>query len=101
MININRYYLLTTYKTGFKNIDTEKSINKLIIKIKQEKNIDIIANGIITTLKYYLRFIDDYKQFIKIYTDNLVQDSKKSTEIKTIHIKEWTNIMENNFITLT
>lgn len=99
-ISVNRYYLLTTYKTGFENKHIEKSTNELIIKIKQEKNIDIIANGIITTLKYYLRFIDDYKQFIKIYTDNLVQDSKKSTEIKNIHIEEWINIMESNFIKL-
>ena len=97
-VDIDRYYLLTTYKIGFENADIEKKVNKLIIRIKQEKNVDIIANGIITTLKYYLRFVDDYKHFIEIYTNNLIQDAKNSTEVKTFHIEEWTTIMKNNFI---
>ncbi len=97
-IDVDRYYLLTTYETGFKNVDIEEQIKRLIIKIKQEKNVDIIPNGIVTTLKYYLRFVDDYKHFIETYTNNLIQDAKNSTEVKTFHIEEWTNIMRNNFI---
>jgi DNA (cytosine-5)-methyltransferase 1 len=41
-----------------------------------------------------LRFIDDYKDFIKTYTQNLVEDSKKSTEIKESHITAWKRILE-------
>lgn len=91
---IDRYYILTTFKSGFENEVTEKSVNEFIMQIKQSKGIDIIANGIITTLKYYLRFIDDYKQFVKAYTDNLIKDSKNSTEVKSFHIEKWTEILK-------
>jgi DNA (cytosine-5)-methyltransferase 1 len=91
---IDRYYILTTYKAGFENEETEKSVNEFIMQIKQLKGIDIIANGIITTLKYYLRFIDDYKQFVKTYTDNLIKDTKNSTEVKSFHIEKWTEILK-------
>lgn len=98
--SIDRYYILTTYKSGFENEGIEKSVNEFIMQIKQSKGIDIIANGIITTLKYYLRFIDDYTLFIKAYTDNLIQDSKNSTEIKTFHIKRWIDILKEYGILL-
>ena len=91
---IDRYYILTTFKSGFENEVTEKSVNEFIMQIKQSKGIDIIANGIITTLKYYLRFIDDYKQFVKAYTDNLIKDSKNSTEVKSFHIEKWIEILK-------
>jgi DNA (cytosine-5)-methyltransferase 1 len=91
---INRYYILTTYKKGFENVKIEKEINDFILQIKIGRKIDIIANGILTTIKYYLRFIDDYKLFLEMYTKNLVEDSKKSTEIKRFHIESWTEILK-------
>ncbi len=91
---INRYYILTTFKKCFKNKEIEKSVNEFIMQIKYEKKIDIIANGILTTLKYYLRFIDDYSFFIETYTSNLINDAKNSTEIKSFHIKKWTKILK-------
>lgn len=90
---INKYYILTTYKGGFKDIESEKRINNFLLKIKIGRNIDIIANGIIATMKYYLRFIDDYNLFLKTYTKNLIQDAKQSTEIKNFHIESWTEIL--------
>jgi hypothetical protein len=46
-----------------------------------------------------LRFIDNYKKFIQAYTQNLIVDSKNSTEIKESHILEWQNILkEHNLI---
>jgi len=90
--NIDRYYILTTYLNGFENLETERLVNEYITLIKSKINVDIIANGIITTLKYYLRFIDDYNLFLNIYTKNLINDAKQSTETKLFHIKKWTEI---------
>jgi len=90
--NINRYYILTTYARGFENQEIEQLVNKFIMYINAKKNIDIIANGIITTLKYYLRFIDDYNLFLNIYTKNLINDARHSTEIKSFHIEKWIEI---------
>jgi len=91
---INRYYILTTYKGGFESFEDENKINDFILKIKIGRNIDIIANGILTTIKYYLRFIDDYKFFLETYTKNLIKDASNSTEIKEFHIKNWTDILK-------
>jgi DNA (cytosine-5)-methyltransferase 1 len=91
---IKRYYILTTAKDNFISQTEEEFINKLILKIKKDVNLEIIANGIFTSLKYYLRFIEDYKEFIQGYTQNLVEDSKNSTEIKESHIIKWKKILE-------
>lgn len=91
---INRYYILTTFIEGFESNETEKTVNQFIMEIKKQKNIDIIANGIINTLKYYLRFINNYNLFIKTYTQNLINDAKYSTEVKSFHIKKWTEILK-------
>ncbi|OQY27107.1 MAG: hypothetical protein B6243_13400 [Anaerolineaceae bacterium 4572_5.2] len=92
--SIDRYYILTTFPDGFETKEIEKAVNEFIIQTKTQKKIDIIANGIIPTLKYYLRFIDDYNLFIKKYTNNLVKDAKNSTEIKTFHIDKWIKILK-------
>jgi DNA (cytosine-5)-methyltransferase 1 len=94
--SIERYYILTTAKDNFTSRKEEEYINKVILKIKKNTNLEIIANGIFTSLKYYLRFIDDYKEFIKTYTFNLINDSKNSTEIKEIHILKWQAILKKH-----
>jgi DNA (cytosine-5)-methyltransferase 1 len=93
---IERYYILTTAKSNFISLEEEEYINKFILKIQKDTDLYIIANGIFTSLKYYLRFIDDYKEFIKTYTQNLVEDSKNSTEIKELHIIAWKRILEEH-----
>jgi len=64
------------------------------LKIKRERGLEIIANGIVNTLKYYLRFIEDYHEFIKTYTEELVKDAKNSTEVKDAHIQTWQIILQ-------
>ncbi|MEY4902754.1 MAG: hypothetical protein RLZZ292_569 [Bacteroidota bacterium] len=93
-ITISRYYILTTYKNSFASVEAEKEVLDYIATIKQTKNIDIIANGIITTLKYYLRFMDDYNDFITVFTENLILDAQNSTEVKNFHIERWAEILK-------
>jgi len=92
---IERYYILTTCKDNFLSKDEEEFINKFILKIKKDTGLEIIANGIINSIKYYLRFITDYKHFIQTYTLNLIADSQNSTEIQEFHVEKWKNILEN------
>lgn len=93
---IQRYYILTTYKSNFSSKEEEEYINKFILKIKKDSGLEIIANGIFQSLKYYLRFIDDYKRFIKAYTTNLVEDAKNSTEVKAFHVAKWQKILREH-----
>ena len=91
---IERYYILTTYNNCFINQDEEEYINELILGIKRERGLEIIANGIVNTLKYYLRFIEDYHEFISTYTEELVIDARNSTEVKDSHIQAWRIILQ-------
>lgn len=93
-IKIDRYYILTTFFGGFASAESEKEVTEYILELKKTQGIDIIANGIITTLKYYLRFIDNYQEFIDVYTQNLIKDAKNSTEIKNFHLEKWTEILK-------
>jgi len=94
--SIERYYILTTAKDNFISAGEEEFINKFILKIQNDTGLDIIANGIRYSLKYYLRFIDGYKNFIKSYTENLVEDAKSSTEVKEYHIRLWNEILKKH-----
>jgi DNA (cytosine-5)-methyltransferase 1 len=94
--NIKRYYILTTAKDNFLSSEEYEYINKFILKIRNDTGMDIIANGIRYSLKYYLRFIDDCRDFIKSYTKNLIEDAKISTEIQEFHIETWKDILNKH-----
>jgi DNA (cytosine-5)-methyltransferase 1 len=98
LVNVKRYYVLTTYKNSFETQAEEIFVGNLINRMQKDTNMDIITNGIITTLKYYLRSLDDYDTFIKNYTKNLIVDSNNSTEIKSFHIEKWMDILKKNEI---
>jgi DNA (cytosine-5)-methyltransferase 1 len=90
---IERYYVLTTAKENFVSPEEEEYINKFILKIRNDSGMDIIANGIRYSLKYYLRFVDDCRDFIKSYTRNLIVDAKNSAEVQESHIVAWREIL--------
>lgn len=93
---IQRYYLLTTYPDCFANPQEEITINHLVLGVKSKMGLEIIVNGILPTLKYYLRFVENYHHFIERYTANLILDAKQSTEITASHLDAWENILRNN-----
>ena len=49
---------------------------------------------------YHLRFVEDWHEFIKIYTHELIIDAKNSTEVKDFHIEEWNKIIQQKNISL-
>lgn len=83
---VTRYYLLSTA-----NIDiTQKvEIDKEIERIKNIHGCHVIANGLIPSLKYYLRLLSDTSEFIENYV-NLIEID---TALKFEHKKEWNNII--------
>jgi DNA (cytosine-5)-methyltransferase 1 len=95
---IKRYYILTTAKDNFLSKEEETYTNKFVLSIKNDTGIDIIPNGIYTSMKYYLRFVSDYRQFIHVYTKNLIVDAGNSTEVRDFHISEWNNILKEHSV---
>jgi DNA (cytosine-5)-methyltransferase 1 len=87
---VQRYFILTTAECNFKS--NKKNIFGLVRDIKIKLNKDIIPNGIIPSLKYYLRFIPDLSEFLENYTKNLSKEFQNGTDVKEFHIIEWNKI---------
>ncbi len=84
--NPNRYYVLSF--VGYNDEELE-TINDIIDEVKSEHGCQIVINGVIPTLKYYLRLIEDLNLFIINYS-KLIQDD---VELKATHEQEWNNYM--------
>jgi len=91
-----RYYIITTSEPNIK-VGEENKIKESVKNIRKEHGCEIIVNGVIHSLKYYLRLLSNPSEFIQIYTQNLEKEFQESTEIKEVHIKAWKEILEKNF----
>lgn len=88
-----RYYILST--ESIKNKEKEE-IEEVINDVKNNHGCQIILNGVIPSLKYYLRLISSLELFIENYS-HLIEIDK---ELKPIHKEMWDSIINkyNNFI---
>ncbi len=85
--NPDRYYILSY--VGIKEAD-KIEINSLIDKLQAEHGCQIIINGLLPTIKYYLRLIMSLEEFISNY-NNLIEND---TEIKKIHKEKWNELLQ-------
>ncbi len=76
--NPERYYILS--HVAVREGDREE-IDKLILEIKEKHGCQLIVNGLLPTLRYYLRLISNPMEFFNKYIE-LVEDD---TELKTVH----------------
>lgn len=83
---VKRYYILST--AGIKQDEIEE-INKQINKILRLHGCQVIVNGIMESLKYYLRVLHDPNEFINRYVENL----KRDNSIKFEHRDMWNKIV--------
>lgn len=82
--NIQRYYILSTA-----DLTNEKEIAEIINKIQKEHGCQVIVNGIMQTINYYLRLIKDTDLFMEIYLKNL----NSNNEVKSEHKISWNKIV--------
>lgn len=88
--NLTRYYILSN--VGI-NQDELVAIQKLIDETKEKHGCQIIINGILPTIKYYLRLVNDTEEFLNRYA-NLIEADK---ELKIIHKEKWNEIIQKQF----
>jgi len=81
--NPQRYYILSN-----QGIVDEEEVYKIIEEVKKEHGCQIIVNGVLGTLKYYMRLIDNLEEFYQLYSDLISKD----TELKTIHKQVWNEL---------
>ncbi len=81
-----RYYIFASKDVN--QLEADK-INKLIKEISSEHGCQVILNGIIPTIKYYLRLIMSITDFIELYSQFIESDN----EIQKIHKEKWNEIL--------
>jgi DNA (cytosine-5)-methyltransferase 1 len=84
--NSSRYYILSYIGTK----EGEKDeIESLIKDFQKTHGCQIIVNGLLPTLKYYLRLITSLEQFVSNYS-LLIETDK---EIKKLHKEKWNELI--------
>jgi DNA (cytosine-5)-methyltransferase 1 len=87
-----RYYLLTTAEPEVEDADID-AVRKLTYEFRSHHGCEVIVNGIIPSLKYYLRLLNDPVMFLDCYRDNLQADFNVSTDIKSAHLQYWDELL--------
>lgn len=88
---VDRYYILTTSEPNFDDYD---SIIQEIEKYKKVHSCQIIVNGVIPSLKYYMRLISAPQDFVDEYTKWLEFEYQRASGIKREHLRVWREIRQ-------
>lgn len=86
---VQRYYLLTTANMDSADWD---SINHEIDATASIHGCQVIVNGVYSSLKYYLRILDNPADFVERYVDLMQRDSA----IKYPHKAGWNALVSEN-----
>ncbi len=89
---IDRYYILTTSEPNF---DDYESVMQEIEKYKRVHPCQMIVNGVIPSLKYYMRLISNPQSFVDEYTKWLEFEFRRASGIKSEHLRVWKEIRQN------
>lgn len=81
---IDRYYVLTTHQ----HCEPNEELTRQIAKIQTMYHCQIIVNGVLSTLKYYLRLLSDPGKVLPEYTALLKSEKTVSHE----HREVWNKI---------
>lgn len=90
--SVHRYYLLTTAEP---NVNEPEIVDQLVQQIHRQHGCEVIVNGILPSLKYYLRLLSNPKLFLDCYSENLKLDFNQNTDIKAIHLRYWNELLNS------
>ena len=93
-ISVSRYYLLTTAEPNVEDID---SVNDFVSEIHRQHGCEVIVNGILPSLKYYLRLLSGPQLFLEGYSKNLQLDFQQKAEIKETHLRYWESLLNPSY----
>jgi DNA (cytosine-5)-methyltransferase 1 len=86
--SVNRYYILTTHK----DCTPDDGAKSIIGNIQAMYNCQVIANGVLATIRYYLRLLVDPSNVFKNYIELLKNDKVITHEHRTV----WNSIIEES-----
>jgi DNA (cytosine-5)-methyltransferase 1 len=93
-ISVSRYYLLTTAEPNVEDID---SVNDFVSVIHRQHGCEVIVNGILPSLKYYLRLLSSPQLFLENYSKNLQLDFQQKADIKETHLRYWEALLSPSY----
>jgi DNA (cytosine-5)-methyltransferase 1 len=88
---VDRYYLLTTAQECVKTVD-EPRLKQKVKEVSETTGCQIIVNGIVPTLKYYLRLVNNPETVLKDYTELIEKDQSVQDE----HKRLWSEILKEH-----
>ena len=91
---VSRYYLLTTAEPNVEDVD---AVNELVSRIHRQHGCEVIINGILPSLKYYLRLLSNPQLFLQNYSKNLQLDFQQKAEIKETHLRYWETLLNPSY----
>lgn len=75
---ISRYYILTTSEP---NVENQTEISAKLFEIKKLHSCQMIINGVLPSLRYYLRLVSEPEKFIGIYSKHLEAEFNRASAI--------------------
>ncbi len=81
----DRYYILTTHEYA-----VDERIRRIINQTRSIYGTTLIINGVMQTIKYYLRLVRDPSDFIELYVELLEKDASIKREHKEVWMKLFT-----------
>ena len=92
-IPVERYYILTTAEPNIKR-GGEKKVSQLVNETRKNHGCEIVVNGLIYSLKYYLRLVQNLDEFMVRYSKNIKIEASVSTVVKIEHLEKWNEIIK-------
>lgn len=84
--NPQRYYILSVLGT---KVEDQAEISDIIYNVCVNHGCQIINNGLLPTIKYYLRLITDLGRFVNIYSKAVEEDD----ELQYVHKEYWNSLI--------
>lgn len=91
-LSVSRYYILTTAEPNTREED-RSAVQNWIDAVVAQTGCEMVVNGIMPSLKYYLRLLPDLNLFLQQYSANLQADYELNTDLKWAHIQRWQEIL--------
>jgi DNA (cytosine-5)-methyltransferase 1 len=89
---VSRYYILSTSTQCVREGDSV-SVEEAIRKVEDETGTQVIANGLVKTLTYYLRLLRDPSGILQEYGRLVAEDPDVRPEIREV----WNQIVEEEY----
>jgi DNA (cytosine-5)-methyltransferase 1 len=88
---VRRYYILTTHEPICSNSEQVLTRSEAIHKAC---GCEVIVNGVLPSLKYYLRMVRDPNEFVTAYTSCLQAEFQRGSGIKQEHLEYWLELQK-------